>query len=842
MKHTLRLMTRGTALSAALALAGLLQAQENTPAATDAAADPNKKSNDVLLLDSFVVTATSAPGKTTKMDSSISISTVQLDTLEITAPRATSELFRNLPSIRAESSSGEGNTNIAVRGLPITTGGAKYVQLQEDGVPVLLFGDIAFATADQFVRSDFTVATLESVRGGSASTFTTNAPGGVINFLSKSGDVAGGELGLTHGLGYDLSRVDLAYGGALSNDTTFAIGGFYRTGEGAKTAGYNANNGGQFKASLTRKFANGSIKLYVKVLDDRTLSFLPVPMAISGSDSSPTYGSLPGFDALKGTSNTPYLTSLVDTKAPGQVLHRNAEDGIHSISKAVGGDISFNLPGDWRLNDNFRVSANSGDFIDPYVASVMTGSDYATGLAGAHATLTYANGPSAGQAFNNPNGLVSVIHMFDVELNDFGNVFNDVKLSKQFQLGDTAKLDVSAGLFTASQRINMDWNWDSYLEEVKGKNAALVDVTSAGGIKQTEGGLISYGTSVGPGNWGNTHQNYDLTYTTEAPHASLGLKVEKLLIDASVREDFATARGTHAGGTAGAYDINGDGKISVPEQTVNFIDYASATPINYNTSFISYSVGANYLFTRNVSVFARYSRGGSEDGSRAVGSSLITSSGGAASHDATIAEAKQTEVGFKWRVKDVVPGQLEFFLTAFQATAAEVANDPTRVSKGLSPIFSNDYKSTGFDLEGGYAYGGLTVRLNATQQDSKIDYSSTAGNVGHRPQRTPDLMFTLTPSYRFGRVTVGGSFVEVSQSYAGDDNTLVQPAYNYTNLFAGYELAKGLTLSLSVNNVFNQIGITEVDSGRETGLNGQQVIQARSITGRTVSATLKYAF
>jgi outer membrane receptor protein involved in Fe transport len=358
----------------------------------------------------------------------------------------------------------------------------------------------------------------------------------------------------------------------------------------------------------------------------------------------------------------------------------------------------------------------------------------------------------------------------------------------------------------------------------------------------TDGGLIGYGTSVGAGNWGNTHQNYTTTYTTEAPYAALNLKVDKLLLDASVREDYGTARGTHAGGTSGVYDVNGDGIISAPEQSVNFIDYAHATPINYNTSFTSYSLGANYLYTKNLSLFARYSRGGSEDGTRAIGSPLITAGGGAVSHDATIAETKQAEAGVKFRTREVVPGQLEFFLTAFQAKAAEVANDPTRATRGLNPVFSNDYKSSGLEIEAAYGYGDFSLRANATYQNSKIDYSSSAGNIGHKPQRTPDFMFTLSPVYRISRFTVGGSLVEVSQSYAGDDNTLIQPAYSYVNSFAGYELAKGLTLSLSVNNLFNQIGITEVDSGRVAGPTGQQAISARSITGRTLSASLKYSF
>ena len=50
------------------------------------------------------------------------------------------------------------------------------MQFQEDGLPVLNFGDIAFGTADTFVRADYNIDRVELVRGGSASTATVTAP------------------------------------------------------------------------------------------------------------------------------------------------------------------------------------------------------------------------------------------------------------------------------------------------------------------------------------------------------------------------------------------------------------------------------------------------------------------------------------------------------------------------------------------------------------------------------------------------------------------------------------------------------------------------------------------
>ena len=137
-----------------------------------------------------------------------------------------SQRLRQIPGIRSEASGGEGNANIAVRGIPVSTGGARYIQLQEDGLPVLEFGDIVFGNADNFVRADRNVGRVEAVRGGSASTFASNSPGGVINFISKTGLEEGGAVAGTIGIDHETYRLDFDYGGALDATSYFHVGGF----------------------------------------------------------------------------------------------------------------------------------------------------------------------------------------------------------------------------------------------------------------------------------------------------------------------------------------------------------------------------------------------------------------------------------------------------------------------------------------------------------------------------------------------------------------------------------------------------------------------------------------
>lgn len=121
-----------------------------------------------------------------------------------------------------ESSGGEVGNNLFARGIP-SAGAYEYVQIQEDGLPVFEDGALQFANADVFYRLDETVKKMEAVRGGSASIFASNAPGGIINFISKTGqnDFQGRAKISTSD--YGLFRQDLNLSGAIVKDRLFLM-------------------------------------------------------------------------------------------------------------------------------------------------------------------------------------------------------------------------------------------------------------------------------------------------------------------------------------------------------------------------------------------------------------------------------------------------------------------------------------------------------------------------------------------------------------------------------------------------------------------------------------------
>ena len=121
-----------------------------------------------------------------RLDSATSTSSLRGEEIQKFGQRPLADVLRTMAGLRVESGIGEGNNNFTVRGLPLAAGGSKYMQFQEDGLPVLEFGDLFNVGTDVYVRNDFNIAQIETIRGGSASTFASNSPGGLINLISKT--------------------------------------------------------------------------------------------------------------------------------------------------------------------------------------------------------------------------------------------------------------------------------------------------------------------------------------------------------------------------------------------------------------------------------------------------------------------------------------------------------------------------------------------------------------------------------------------------------------------------------------------------------------------------------
>ena len=721
--------------------------------------------NDTLKLDELVVTGTASGAS--KMKQSNSISTVGVDQILQAQPTNSSDILRTIPGVRAESSGGGGNANVTVRGLPISAGGARYVQFQEDGLPVLLFGDVAFATPDMFLRADGSLERLEVVRGGSASTLGTNAPGGIINFISKTGDEPGGSMGVTTGLGYDEKRFDFDYSGKLGEKTRFFVGGYANMGQGPRNASANGVQGHQIKANITQDVDNGFVRLNFKTLDDKSPLFMPAPVSIKNGVLS----ELPGIDPRKATFYSPYWVPDATLSKNNTLVNSNVNDGLRVKSDSFGVETELKLAGGWKLSEKFRTSENSGRFI-----SIFPGDDVANAAAG----TKYATGPKKGQAYTGKSFTATV---FNTSMDDMGSTTNDVKLSKTFAQADGSKITTTAGLFVNVQQVGLTWNFNQYLMEATDYNPALL----ANAKTNAYGGIAS-GSDV----WGGCcTRAIDATYRTTSPYAVLGWEKGALSLDGSLRADQQVATGSYN------------------KAENNQFKPGNAQAINYTKNFNSYSFGGNYQLDKDTALFARVSKGAAFNADRIMFEPAKMPLNG--SGVVPINEVKQLEGGVKLR-----NGNLSTFVTLFNAKTDESNYDAT-----TQKSTSNKYDASGVEVEAGYKMGAFRINGGVTVTDAKIVAT------GLTPNRQAKVVYQLSPSYVLGDATVGAAIVGTSSSKdaqgSGYDVTL--PAYTVINAFANFNIGKNAVASLGVNNLTNVLGYTESNDGRMAAraINGRSV-------------------
>jgi outer membrane receptor protein involved in Fe transport len=832
----------GVLVAAALGLGGAAGAQEE-------AAEETQGKRSSGLFDEIVVTAVPRNDQS-QFDSSVTVTTLGTEDIGDSVPRSTAEVLRNIPGVRSEASAGDGNTNISMRGIPVASGGSKYVQLLEDGMPVLQFGDIIVGTADQFLRIDWTTDTVQAIRGGSAATLVSNSPGGVINVISKDGSEQGGRIGITSGLDYDQFQTNFEYGQPFADDEwRFHVGGYYRTGEGPRDLPLRHGDGFQLKANLTRELESGYIRGYLKVLDDSTPTYLPMPVMVTGTNSNPDWDSVPGFDASTSTPHSADLLQILSVGRSGQGRVSSIADGNEAQEVAFGAELSFELENDWFFDGKFRTSDKSGRFMGPFTAQVNAVSSAAdasalsVNLADVD-ELRYVSGPNAGQALTdseianlNGNGLLQRIHTFDNDLTSLDNWTSDFSVTKSFDdLQSILGLDITVGYYKATQDIDIQWYWQAFLAAVADETR-LLDAF-AGGVPLTDNGQLSHGVP----DWGfcctrDTRLDNDI----DAFYANLALDVsDRLSFDFSVRRDDGEASGFYLFGTPSGGDIDGNGVIDPVESDATILLQRDANPASWDWSETSFSLGGNYIINDDLAFFARYSEGFRANSDRLFDNPGVFLIGNRAASGAVGNFVDQAEAGLKWRTDRVALAATLFF-----NETDDVNSEPKPDGSGESEVRLRGYESTGLELEGGVNWelgpGNLDVRGYLVYTDAEIKDSNVASLIGNVPRRQAEWVYSLTPTYYIGDHSFGLNVIGTSDAFAQDSNELKMEAYAYFNAFASYAVTEGLNVTVSANNVFDEFGITESEEGSIVE-NTVNYVRARPIVGRTVSVSVDYSF
>ena len=788
---------------------------------------------------------------TRKLDSSVSITSFEASETFKLAYRSTAEIFRSLPGIRSESSGGQANANITVRGIPLATGGSKFLQIHEDGLPIQEFGDVNFGNAEQYIRADYSLDRIESIRGGSASTFASNSPGGIINLISKTGEEEGGSVGVSYGLDYQHKRVDFEYGQPLTDTLRFHVGGFAREGEGIRDAGFNAESGYQIKFNMTKEFDNGYLRLYAKRLDDNVITYHTAPARFDGGGD---FSAIPGFDGSDQTIESSLNSTFTTFDAFGNSLQRSFSDGVESNVDSYGVEASFDLAYGWNVTNKFRTSSVSGGTISEFIdggsmidaqtwgdnrcrgfqaaPGVPAGAGSIPATESCVTTVTYAYGPDAGQPYS---GLAANVLVFDADIESQDITVNDFKLSKDFNLSNDIDdtTTVTFGFYTSKQDIRINWGaWQFWMKELSGDDASLLNVAAPG--PDGLAGSADDRAVVENGIWwpGLLSFAWDLEYDILAPYFNIGVDLENFNFDASVRQDFVDAVGQLVAGccgSTGGFDFNRNGMVQPFESLGLAVAVGPGQRVDYDHDYTSYSVGGSWAFTDNQSVFARYSVG-----HRAVADRLLQI-GGALRADGTPVDdpddkVTQIEVGYK-----LIGDNYDLFATFFNTDTEETQAEFTSGS-----VFIREYSAIGVELEGAYRFGNLSLNGNLTWTDAEIEADANDQSVvGNTPRRQADVIYTFTPEYSTDRFSVGATLQGSTSFYIGDNNALKQGAYVLVNLFGNYRISDALSLSVSVNNVTDEFVITEAeDSVADVG----DIVRARVISGRSSILSLRYDF
>ncbi len=775
---------------------------------------------DILDMSSVVVTGMANPKE--KLESSVAVTTVSAPEIRELNPPSSAELLKIVPGFYVEASGGDVGNNLFARGIP-AAGAYEDVQVQEDGLPVFEDGALQFSNVDNYYRLDETIERVESVRGGSGAIFASNAPGGIVNYISKTGGAEfSGVAKITAG-DYGLVRTDLDFGGPILEDLRYNIGGFYRVDQGVRPLGDKvpANRGGQIKANLTKLMDGGYLRVNFKYLNDRNIFYLPIPLQ---NQTNPE--GIPGFDPNYGTMTSINASKLRVPIPGGGKWQRDLSNGIHPEVTAFGGELNKQLGSGWTIKDKFR---NTGIILNYdamfSMGAPMSATDYAESeVGGQNYKYYYADTqtPINNPAGLNGNGLV-VKPGFWTILRNLDNFVNNLSFTKS-----TGNHNVTAGYYFSTYSADQKWYWSQMLMEVadQARLLDLVATDSTGAYKYTYHGVSDIGF------YG---RNSKLNGTINALFLDDEFTVgDHWNIEAGIRYEMATYSGYKE--VDGTGDLPGmDSTYAAPLRT-GWSGSGQMQYFTYDADEFAWSVGANYTLSENLGVFARASDGFRTPIEEAYMGNMMSLG------NIKPTDVKQYELGVKFSSPVVA-----VFASGFYMQMKNIPFQDVLASGQTENKFAGA-NNIGLEVETTADLANLRLNLKGTVQNptfTDFKYRTAAGttvnNNGNQVRRIPKIFLTFRPSYEI--IPDLNVFVSVNyngEKYQDNENKATLPAYTVFGAGAGYTVER-LRFAINVTNLTNTIGLTEGDPRVQNVPTGQYYM-ARPILGRSIRVSVGYNF
>ena len=278
-------------------------------------------------------------------DRSYSATHIDAAALARRQPDTLADILAAVPGIWVDSSAGTSANTVRVRGLPLD--GYQALAVQEDGLPVQ-HDTLPWSDIDQFVRPDLMVDSADYVRGGPASIFATNAPGGILNLRTRAPDVAGGAARITIS---DRGQLRLeAYRSGTTGAWRTIMGGGVTRDPGVRRIAATLG-GWQARVRAERQIGiDGRLTLSIRLLDDDTLNISSFPLRRTGSGVAP----LPGFDPRRDSWFGPDLARVAFAAAGVRPVARNNRNRLFASTTTLVIPV-----GDWRVRRARRTPRTS---------------------------------------------------------------------------------------------------------------------------------------------------------------------------------------------------------------------------------------------------------------------------------------------------------------------------------------------------------------------------------------------------------------------------------------------------------------------------------------------------
>ena len=760
----LQLTKLASAMLVTLLPVTMLQAQQQAEETTSVAAA--KKPAEESQIEQIVITGKASGIAGLRVDASYAITNVSAENIEKLNPKSTAELFTLVPGVWSESSGGVAGANVFVRGFP-SGGDAPFLTVQMQGVPIFPPPTLSFLENSSMFRLDETVDFMEALRGGSTPVISNGQPGLTTNFILKEGSEETEGLVKLSTSDYGLQRMDAVVSGELADDLYFMMGGYISSSQGVRDAGFNSEEGHQFTLNITKDLDNGSINLYTRQTDDHGVWYLPTPLNVAGVDN--TYTQI-GPNNRQGT---------IQFGPDGESRSVDFGDGRGWKGSVSGGTVDLDLNNDWKLLYRFNYTQGDANTLGlvPEAGAVALSTVADNGL--------NATGATTGTLYDGDT-MVQQIGRWVVE-KELDSFTNDLAVTKT---ADSAKYTV--GVYSTAFSVK-DW-WSI-------GNQAW-HVVQSGGEALTG---IDCNDNQDSCSW-----NYDIDATGDGTTRALYAAVEVALNEQWTAD-------------IGLRNENHTIDYTVDEGLTGQVSKA----VSYDESKIAWTAGVNWMWQKNMGVFARVNKGNKMP----FFDDFRDNYGAFTSGEKLIKEVTQFELGYKWAEQNY-----SFYATSFYN---EVEGD-TFVRRPGDPAEVLTNRAYGVELDFNYFTSvGFSVNLNSTLQKTEITESPT--NEGNRAQRQPKWQVRLTPSYGFEAfegtfASVYGTIASVSERYADNENTVTLAGYTKIDAGLQLELTEQLKTQLSVDNLTDKQGLTEGDPRNPTSPNGRYILP------RSVTLSMTYQF